>query len=179
MNWFYNMKTMKKLVLGFATVCAIMVFVGYMGLTRMGEISQMTNDLYEIELQGVSNAKEVNINLLQIGRAVSNAILADDPAEITEQQVQIETFAANLQTALADAKPSFYLPEGIARVAEVEKLFPEYLKTVNTVTELARLNKDEEAAEALVQLREIANQIESVLDSMVSIKVGAGAAANK
>jgi len=178
MNWFYNMKTMKKLILGFATVCAIMVFVGYMGLTRMGEISQMASDLYEIELLGVSNAKEVNVNLLQVNRAACNTIISSDPAEIAEIQALIKGFIANMETALADAKPSFYLPEGMARVAEVEKLVPQYLQHVNEVTELARLGKEEEAALAFAPMRAIADEIESVLNSMVSIKVGAAEAAN-
>ena len=50
MQWFKNLKTMTKLMLGFALVGAIMGVIGYVGITNMGTISAGVGDVYEHQL---------------------------------------------------------------------------------------------------------------------------------
>ncbi|MEX1041521.1 MAG: methyl-accepting chemotaxis protein [Pirellulaceae bacterium] len=179
MNWFYNMKTMKKLVLGFATVCAIMVFVGYMGVTRMGEINKMMTDMYDKELLGISAAKEANINVLQIARAARNVLLAKEQAEVIELKGVIEGFRQSYEESMAQAKPTFYLPNGMAQVAEAEKLFPAYMEQIDKLVELKLAGNDSEAIAAVRDARVITDKFEGVLTEMVKIKTSAGDAANR
>ena len=53
MKWFYDMKIGTKLMAGFALVGSITAIVGYMGISNMGKINVMADQMYQKELLGV------------------------------------------------------------------------------------------------------------------------------
>ena len=69
MNWYKNLRNVLKLMLGFCAIVAMMTFVGYEGITGMGEMNSLLTNMYDHELQGTGAIKEVNAALLGVGRA--------------------------------------------------------------------------------------------------------------
>jgi len=106
MNWFYNLKIGKKLMLSFVLVAAIAGIIGYEGITSLNTLEEEGQMLYEkntIPLEIVGNIAS------QFQRQRTNtleAIIATDPSVNAEQRKRVDE-----------------------RDAEIDKLIPEYEKT--------------------------------------------------
>ncbi len=50
MNWFYNLKLQKKLLLSFTLVAVIAGVIGLIGYSSLTKINNSNNSLYKIEL---------------------------------------------------------------------------------------------------------------------------------
>lgn len=67
-----------KLLFGFSVGLLIAAVIGVYGLSSQ-QISQSEMEaLYEQELLGISHIKEANINLIYMGRAMRQALIAQD-----------------------------------------------------------------------------------------------------
>jgi len=106
MNWFYNLKIGKKLLLSFILVAAIAGIIGYEGISSINTVEEEGQMLYEkntIPLEIVGNITS------QFQRQRTNtleAIIATDPSVNAEQRKRVHE-----------------------RDAEIDKLIPEYEKT--------------------------------------------------
>lgn len=50
MQWFTNLKTMMKLMLGFSLMGVFMGGLGYLGIRNMGIINASTENIYQVQL---------------------------------------------------------------------------------------------------------------------------------
>jgi methyl-accepting chemotaxis protein len=170
MNWFYNMKTMKKLILGFSLVCAIMACVGYTGITKMGEINAMNQVLFERELFGVSSAKEAAIKLTAIGRAVRMVVLETEMEAMQRQKSNIDQYTKEFEKALADTETTLTRDDGKARAKKVREGFASYKKNIDAEVTLGMSNKDDEALAKIRSDSEIAEIIDKDIAKLAEIK---------
>ena len=170
MVWFYNLKTMKKLLLGFSLVSAIMAFVGYMGVSKMGQVNDMLNKLYENELVGISRAKEANISLIYIGRAVRMAVLETDKEAMELQQTRIADFSKTFEKNLAEATATLTNPTALDLAEEIKNAFPNYQEKVNEIVQLSLTGRNEEAMKTLRDTRLLADKIDKDCTELSLIK---------
>ena len=168
MSWFYNLKTGKKVLMGFGLLCASIVVVGYLGIRGMSNINDMLNTLYEKHLVGVSEIKEANINLIYLGRSVRNAILADDKATREKNAQEGEGFYKTMMERLAATEKTIVTDEGRALVAKARQDADAYMKCVRDIYRLAIDNKIDEAKAELVKAREIGDKAD---DAMTAVAV--------
>ena len=84
MQWFYDMRVGKKLILSFLIMACLTGFVGYLGIENMGKINEMAHQMYTKELLGLSAIEEANISLIYLDRASKNMLLASTPEERTK-----------------------------------------------------------------------------------------------
>jgi len=170
MSWFYNLKTVKKLILGFSVVCVIMIGVAYMGVTSMAKINELLNTLYERDLVGLSAAKEANRQVLMIGRAVRQALLETEKANVEQHIRNFEKYSADLRKALQECKETLVTEEGKASIAEIEEVLPGYLSRYEKLFHLKLEQKDDEAKRCLADARVDANKLSDRLESLVHAK---------
>jgi methyl-accepting chemotaxis protein len=76
MRWFFNLKTMTKLLLAFATVSAIMAFVGYSGLRQTERVNVELEDMYANKLMPIHDIGAAQAAFLMVGRLVYVHVLA-------------------------------------------------------------------------------------------------------
>ena len=75
---FKKSKVITKLTMGFLVVSCIGAFIGINGILKAGEINDLATQMYEKELLGLSQISEANVQLIAAGRAIRNAVLAND-----------------------------------------------------------------------------------------------------
>ena len=80
MSWYRNLKTLWKLLLGFALVTVILGYVGYTGISGTMRSNESMSTLYERDLVGLSEIKEANTTFGSIGRTLRQAVIEKDPA---------------------------------------------------------------------------------------------------
>ena len=77
MKRFLNMKVGSKLVIAFLVVAAISAIIGAIGLRNMTTMKALADEMYQKELLGVLHAQNANLDLIYVGRAETDIILAD------------------------------------------------------------------------------------------------------
>lgn len=170
MNWYKNLKTVTKLMLGFGVLSAMLAFVAYRGVTVAGEMNARINDLYVRHLKGLSESKEANINLIYVGRGLRAAILATDKAEIETHRVNLEKYLAGIDTHLAAAEKSLLTDEGKRTAAQIRGKLAEYTPMIHDGIRLVQAGDDKGAKELVSKARVVANQIDDLFTNLAEMK---------
>lgn len=128
MNWFYNMKINKKLILSFVIVSIITSVVGFVGINNMGIINDKADTMYAKELLGISYIKEANIALIKRGRAEKNFLLASTQEERTNHSASMKKFGKQFEEYLEKASPLFYTEAGKNLLVKVKGTWGDFGK---------------------------------------------------
>ena len=164
---FSNIKIGVRLIAGFVLVAAISVIVGFVGISNANKINDLAGDMYERELLGLSHIKEANINLIYIGRARGNYLLAISQEERQTYMDAMKKNTVLLKKNVEKARLLFNSVNAKELFATYAKLWDEYEKETQSMLNLAAGEKLQERNEgltkALVSVRNKADQIEDVM----------------
>src|SRR5689334_13250785 len=105
MNFFRSMTLGSRLIAGFVAVAALSLIVGSIGLYNMRAIQQAGERMYELDMLGLSHTKEANIDLLAIGRALRNGMLATSDAQRAKALDEAKAKLALAKGELDKARP--------------------------------------------------------------------------
>ncbi|MFJ7567550.1 methyl-accepting chemotaxis protein [Herminiimonas sp. NPDC097707] len=97
-----------KLISSFLILSVAGAIVAGIGIYNMGRINDKAGDIYNKELLGLSYIKEVNINLLFIGRARGNVLLSTTEEERTLNKENIKKYLVSAKENLEKARPLFF-----------------------------------------------------------------------
>ncbi|QJE00435.1 methyl-accepting chemotaxis protein [Massilia forsythiae] len=138
---FRNMKVGTRLIVCFLAVALLGVVVAGIGIHNMDQMNERARILYQRELLGVSYAKEANINLIYINRALRGAMLAATEKRRQTSLENVEVFKKTMQQYLDLARPLFNTEEGKQKFAELDAQLRAYN---DVIAELARRTRAEE-----------------------------------
>ncbi|MCU6499114.1 methyl-accepting chemotaxis protein [Rugamonas sp. A1-17] len=135
---FSNVKIGIRLIAGFILVAAISAVVGMIGISNAGKINDLADKMYASELLGLSYIKEANIDLIYVGRARGNALLATT-AEERQKYVTLTTKSlAMVKENMEKARPLFVRPRAKEILAKYNTVWEEYEKeTMRTLAMVA------------------------------------------
>ena len=175
MQWFYDMRVGKKLVLSFIFMAGLTGVVGYCGIENMSKISGMAATMYVQEFAGLTAIKEANINLVYLDRASKNLLLASTVEERAKYSERIEVYKKEFQEQFNKAKPLFVTEKGKEGLARLDRAWGEYVPVLNKLIEL---NKNEELAAkhdsvslSMGLAREKAEAVDAAADDLSQRKV--------
>jgi len=92
LSWFQNLSTMRKLMLGFASVGAIMAAVGLLGLTNMGRVNGSTDNIYNVQLRPLLTLTKIRGLVHQMRAATLTAVLSQSAADRDEALARVKDF---------------------------------------------------------------------------------------
>ncbi len=135
-----------KLGLGFAVLMLLTLVIGISNLLTERTMREQLQVLYEKELLGVSNAKDVQINYLAIGRELRQAALAG-PGKAREAALKAITESdAALQTELVALRGRLFRSETKAALAAFEQHYANYKANVAKASALLVQGAEAQAA---------------------------------
>src|SRR4051795_8433209 len=105
-----------KLLIGFAGVLAITLALGVQSLLNLRTMLLQAERIYEKELLGISHLKEADINLIRIGRALRQVILAPDAARREHSRRDVVNAEAGVRREIALARLAIVQPSNVARL---------------------------------------------------------------
>jgi methyl-accepting chemotaxis protein len=117
---FNQMKVGTRLLAGFLILSLLGAIVAAIGIVNMSRINERNDDLYQKELLAISHIKEANVNLIYVGRAMRNVLLAAAEKDRQEAMAKVEAARAQLKANLDKARPLFYSDKGKQMFADVE-----------------------------------------------------------
>lgn len=95
-----------KLLLGFSGVLLVGLALGVQSLVNLNAMKNETLRIYEKELLGISHIKEANINLIYVGRALRQMMIAPDAAARDKARQDVVVADATLRRARPRARGS-------------------------------------------------------------------------
>jgi hypothetical protein len=95
-----------KLLLGFSGVLLIALGLGVQSVLNLRAMRDEAQQIHEKELLGISHLKEANINLVYMGRAMRQVMIAPDAESRDLARKEIATAEANLRSELTKARLS-------------------------------------------------------------------------
>jgi len=138
-----------RLIAGFLVVSIMGALVAGIGIHNMREMNDKAEMLYQKELLGLSHAKEANIDLILVGRALRGVLLASTEAERQRAGGNVEIYLDRLDASLAKARPLFYTERGRQAFARLDAEVADFRQLVGRVKSMV-------AAEPLLERRESA-----------------------
>ena len=133
-----NIKIGIRLIAAFLIVAAASAIVGYVGISNAGKINDMADRMYERELLGLSYVKEANINLIYIGRARANALLASSQEDRAKQMAIADKAIVTLKEQMEKARPLFVSERGKIRSRRITGLSRRQQSLVSAAVKRAR-----------------------------------------
>jgi methyl-accepting chemotaxis protein len=171
---FSNIKIGVRLIAGFVLVAAISVVVGLIGISNARQIDEMADAMYAQDLMGLSYIKEANINLIYIGRARLNFLLATSQEDRQKHLASISKSSAALKDYLEKAKPLFVTAKAKEIFVTFAREWEVYEKEMQHALNLAANEKLQQQSEALAQAlsrtREKGNQLDDLLSDLTKLK---------
>jgi methyl-accepting chemotaxis protein len=165
-HWFRDLKLRWKLLGSFGFTLALMGIVGYLGISRMAQMSALSEELYTKHLLGLSYIMQANINLIASGRAEKNAILAEDRAEVEKHAASARTYLDEVNAELADFKTTVVLEETRQALAATEADLKELAAGRERVLALAFAGNDAEAVAEAAKVRVLADKIDQSMHDL-------------
>jgi len=121
----------KKLLAGFGALLFFILLLGINSIFTVREMSRQSAELYQMELLGISHIKEANINLILIGRALRQLVLAPTPVDRNEAKAQLEQARIELEKEVDAARKSIFREQVKTLLNEFELEFDHYKRNVN------------------------------------------------
>jgi methyl-accepting chemotaxis protein len=165
MRWFFDLSTMKKLLLGFGLIATVTAVVGYLGMSSMSTIARLTDTMYERDLRGLSFVKQAYIEFVCSGREIRRILTETDPQRVRTQVENLEKYNQRLTHLLDEIDKTLATAEGKERMARIRQAYPIYC---NGNMEAARMVLDGKRDLALAK-RSGANRESQVVETELKI----------
>ncbi len=170
MRTLVNLRIRTKLLFSCTALAALVVIVGYFGLSTVADINGQLK-LYEKHAQGINNLQEANGELLRIARELRNAIIDHSPEAVEKRVQSIRKYDASFRERYANYSESIVLDATKKLASEALQRFDQLRSKQDSLVELARQGKGEEAAAGLKEVRSIADELDVNFDELIATKL--------
>ena len=140
MHYFEKLKLNTKLLLGLGVMLAIVVLMGMQSIYSARMQAEEIKHMYDFELQGISQIKEANVHLMEMGRSLRQMILSPDAVSRSQAHEALNDARVRMRHALEESQRLIYQPEGKRLLSDIQDLLTQYHRNVDHV--LALLEKD-------------------------------------
>ena len=163
MQWFKNRKTLTKLMIAFSIMAVLMGVVGYEGLSGVGEVNAMMDDLYQQHMLGLSAVLEVKALLPTIGREIRRSLI-EEQASAREQCIRIvDARFTDLDENIDAAAKTLVTEEAKADVRRFRQIEPDYKRMLQEIGRLAMARQDKAGTELVAKAALLGDQLTDML----------------
>jgi methyl-accepting chemotaxis protein len=120
-----NMKIGTRLLAAFIIVGAITAVIGYMGVSKMGKIADLSDAAFERETLGIEYLKQANIDVVEVDRSAKNVMLASSRDLAEQYKTQVEAHEGLVNDDLDKARPLIHTDKGLDLLRKTEAAWKE------------------------------------------------------
>lgn len=171
---FKNMRLGVKLQIVFLIISLLGFLVAALGIFNMGRIHDKAELIYKRELMGLSYIKDANVDLIYIGRARANYMLADSQEERQLFKSMIDQYSSKLTDNVVKAKHLFISLEAKKLFEEYDTVYTHYHTDVEKLIELTANDtyrkNNAEVKEWITESRKNAATLDNLFTSLSKLK---------
>jgi methyl-accepting chemotaxis protein len=176
MTWFKNRRMAMKLALAFGACVLLTVAVGMLALWGMSDMDGASTRL-ATHASGRNAIKEANLGVLRASRAVRNALLDENAADVKGRIADIQTYRDDYVHALAEFEKTIETDEAKEALVELRRLDTRLRPAQDELTQLALEGKVDEAKAKLKAARAVADAVDQQIERIEKTKEQVMAAA--
>ena len=174
MKWFYDMKIGTKLTAAFVITGVITGVVGFVGISSMGRIADLSASSYAKETMGIVYLKQADLELIHMARAEKNLLLSSTSEEREKYRGSLSQYSGLVDENMEKARPLIHTDEGKALLAKFDSEWKDRKEVVDQILALASKDRPEQKRES-VELsfglgRQRADAVENALSQLVDVK---------
>lgn len=172
MKWFYNLKTMVKLIVAFLLISVIMTFVGVYGVSNLGKINGSLDDMYDNQLLAIAEAQNAKIGLNEMRMLVRKMYMSQTAAAVNEVKANLDIQMGMVETAVESFRQTETSGESAASLDEFLMNWPKYTDAIGRATAL-RDNGELKALMAFIdgEYQSLIAQLITPLDELIAINM--------
>ncbi|MYN21101.1 HAMP domain-containing protein [Rugamonas sp. FT107W] len=180
MQWFYDLRIGKKLIMSFGVVIALTCALGLFTLSQLARVNQASTDIATNWMPAVRYLGQMQASLSRFRISEATHILLAEDAEMSATDKSMATRLETLRKQQASYAALVSEPEEKRIYAELQKSLDDYLATSGKLTALSREGKKDDAR-ALFRggSNKLFRQVNEQLDALVKINDDGSAAADK
>ncbi len=137
MRWLNNLRIGTKLISSYILLLLLMGGVGYLGVTNMGMINGMLDDLYTHNLVPILQIDEANIELIKFARNHYRLVISRDKAEMEAYNKRIEENVTKIKKSLDDYAAGHLTEKEKDLLTKFRAAFEAYRASAKKIPELA------------------------------------------
>ncbi len=145
MNWFYNLKISKKLILSFILVALISGIVGYEGISALKSANNSDTILYKTNVYPLSLSSEISAVFQSMHGNGLELILAKTPVEHEEAMDKINARMDGIEKIFSEFDKINLPDESRKSFGEVKKSYSDFKTLFRNFENLTKSGKDDEA----------------------------------
>ncbi|MBO9536263.1 methyl-accepting chemotaxis protein [Herbaspirillum sp.] len=145
MNWFYNLKIARKLILSFAVVIALTVVLGGFAIRQLSAVNQASTDIAKNWLPTIKAALAIQASLPRMRISQLQMVTANQDSDREDADKAIKSRLDILAKQRAAYEALISEPEEKSIYDQFSKTFAAYLDVDKQLKALATSGKEEEA----------------------------------
>ncbi|MFN3768328.1 MAG: methyl-accepting chemotaxis protein [Ectopseudomonas guguanensis] len=126
MQFIRNLKIGVRLIAGFTLVVILTVAIGVLGIRNLGEVSHLSDRMYENDMLGLNALQEANTQLIVAGRSFRNVLLASDEAARDAAANRAFKALGDTKALVERSKATFLTAEGKAFADRLDQPLNDY-----------------------------------------------------
>ncbi|UCJ17463.1 MCP four helix bundle domain-containing protein [Pseudomonas sp. MM211] len=177
-----NFKIGTRLIVAFILVASISAVVGMIGLANTSTMNDLADNMYEKELVGLSKIKEANLNIIFIGRARSNFLLATTEQDRERILADIARYSEAARKNIDESRELFYNERSLERFREIDTIWVEYQRNMALALQTAAAQElyaeNPELQRQLALVREKGDKLDEIIGELSEDKANNARIAN-
>ncbi len=157
-----------KLASAFAVVLLLAFLLSVLGLYALSRVGNQIKDMYENELQGVSDARTVQFYYADMGRHLRDAMLTNDATDRANSVRLLDRAHEDLSREVAELRKRVFRESNRRSLVTFDENYAAYRRSVEQVLEQARQGRLDEARRR-ISSREFGVMGDSVAQAMETV----------
>ncbi|RYE40962.1 MAG: response regulator [Hyphomicrobiales bacterium] len=134
-----------KLAFAFFVVLVMAIVLSVLGMQAVGRVNDEIQDMYERDLQGVSNARAIQFHYASMGRHLRNALLTTEAADRAQALEKLDQSHQDIARELGQLRARIDREDDRRNLLNFEQNYSDYRKSVEQLLELAGQGQLEQA----------------------------------
>jgi methyl-accepting chemotaxis protein len=173
MNWFNNLKTAYKLMLGFGLCLFLSIAVGFGAITRMVVMANAASLLNSDTVTGLKDIEHFSSPMMEYRTTQYRSVLSaaeDDADQWSKDKARLDKLRQSAQKGLKDYQSSTFLPQDKANCKHLADLWNGYLADEDSNLRPALMRHDTKTAVELINhpMRDQFLAVENSIDTITS-----------
>ena len=171
MNWFKNLNATPRLLLSFGVLIVLIGVISYLSISNLSQANDRLGALYSEDMVGAIHADKIGLARMSLGRSGRDAILnIADPAVVAADKASMVTDFATIHTNLDAMEKLFYSKEGVATMATIRTVLPDWEKAYHELYEQIEAKDVAGAKAQMAKANQIGQQLSEASESASATK---------
>jgi methyl-accepting chemotaxis protein len=163
-KWIYNLKTARKMILGFGLCIVCAVAVGFLGITRLAQLNTISGNIVSDSVNGLQALGDFRGAAREYRTYQYREVADSTTAQFAKDDVDLASAKAEADKAIADYSATVLFPADKQNTATLVADWQAYTPMQATLEPLARNNQDARAIRFMGG--PMADQFSKVTDSI-------------